>query len=143
MVSFNISENVFCADCTSTASLTAAQPVGEAAQKTFWDILNDTTDNTPCNRAARKKSKTVAHAAVVTSRPYKAKIEGKSKRKKAMDISKDCSPILTKKTKKQKMQKRRRSVILTVHSKMKHPACNVNKNTVIPVIQHVEIHNLV
>jgi len=102
MVSFNISENVFCADCTSTASLTAAQPVGEAAQKTFWDILNDTTDNTPCNRAARKKSKTVAHAAVVTSRPYKAKIEGKSKRKKAMDISKDCSPILTKKTKKQK-----------------------------------------
>jgi len=83
MVSFNISENVFCADCTSTASLTAAQPVGEAAQKTFWDILNDTTDNTPCNRAARKKSKTVAHAAVVTSRPYKAKIEGESKRKKS------------------------------------------------------------
>ena len=41
------------------------------------------------------------------------------------------------------MQKRRRSVILTVHSKMKHPARNVNKNTVIPVIQHVEIHNLV
>ena len=73
------------------------------AQKTFSDILNDSIDKTPCNRSGRKKSKrTVAHAAVVTSSPYKTKIEGAQKRKKTKDVSQSCGPNLTKKTKKQK-----------------------------------------
>lgn len=64
---------------------TVAMSDGEAAdvqsaQKTFSDILNDNIDKTPCNRSGRKKSKrTVAHAAVVTSSPYKTKIEGEQK----------------------------------------------------------------
>jgi len=47
-----------------------------------------------------------------------------------MDVSQSCSPNLTNKLKTKKMQQPRRSVILTVHSKVKHPACVVNKNTV-------------
>jgi len=75
----------------------------QSAQKTFSDILSDSIDKTPCNRSGRKKSKrTVAHAAVVTSSPYKTKIEGEQKGKKAKDVSQSCGPNLTKKTKKQK-----------------------------------------
>jgi len=40
---------------------------------TFSDVLNDTIDPSPGSRVARKKRK-VAHAAIVTSSPYKASL---------------------------------------------------------------------
>ena len=48
------------------------------ALKTFSDILSDSIDKSPFSNNARRKSKkrSVAHAAVVTSSPYKANLEG-------------------------------------------------------------------